>query len=221
MSGRSGDEFNPLVVEVSDSTDANADDDAIGPATNRRGWWRVPRNSYLIAAALVIVAVIAAYQLDGHSTKTAPGPSSSPVPNSSASFAPVAPAVPIAETGAQCAVQVGPEQLQLGFEIANRSARPVTLMNLSSALPLGGLTEIAQAQGACGQLQRTGPIAGVQLAAGATTWLSVTFTVAVACPTPNPVKFTLVVAQASNGMTIRLSGFADLAGVTYSGCTGS
>jgi hypothetical protein len=227
MSGRRGAEFDPLVVEVIDISDPPSDDDAIEPAAQRGEWWRIPRNIYLIAAALVIVAVIAAYQLNGHSKKGASAPvASSPSSagtSASMTFTAAPPVVgagaPVVGTGAQCATQVGPQQLQLGFEIANKSALPVTLMSLTSAFPLGGLRETAQTQGTCGQLDRPTPVAGFQLAAGATTWLSVTYSVEVDCPKPSPVSYTLVVAQSGHDVTINPGGFADLGGVTYSGCT--
>jgi hypothetical protein len=52
-------------------------------------------------------------------------------------------------------------------------------------------------------------------------WLSVTFRVLVACPSPLPVLFSVSYQQNGRTDTAQLPGFPDLGQVTYTGCKGS
>ncbi len=108
--------------------------------------------------------------------------------------------------------------MQLGAEIVNKSTSAVTLTGFDAVLPLGGLRAAKTIVGTCGQLQQTKAVAGTVLAAGASTWISVTFDVLVSCPKPLPVQFNVQYAQSSAASSVTLGGFPDLGSVTYSGC---
>jgi hypothetical protein len=118
-------------------------------------------------------------------------------------------------TGARCSAQHG-AQLQLGLEVVNRSGTIATLRRLDPVLPLGGLRPSASAWSGCGQLTPV-PAGDRALAAGATTWLTMTFDVLDRCPAPLPVGFTLTYTQAGRPAVADLRGFPDLGDVPYTG----
>jgi nicotinamide mononucleotide (NMN) deamidase PncC len=53
-----------------------------------------------------------------------------------------------------------------------------------------------------------------------TAWLSVTFQVLVACPSPLPVQFSVSYQENGRTDTAQLPGFPNLGQVTYTGCKG-
>jgi hypothetical protein len=121
-------------------------------------------------------------------------------------------------TGNICSEQSG-GGLELGAEIANQSAAPLTIRRIRARLPLRGLRPTSAGVGTCGQLAPgPGSIPTSSLAAGATAWVSVTFSVLVRCPTALPVGFEVRYSQGRRAVSTELSGFPDLGGVPYSGC---
>jgi hypothetical protein len=139
----------------------------------------------------------------------------------------------LAQTGGACSVQRG-RDLQLGVELINLSGTAVTLGQVRSILPLGGLRPVSQQWGPCGEISSpwqatgggsfvfikasTGEVAGGSstiLPPYGTAWLSVTFRVLVACPGPLPVQFSASYQENGRTGTVQLPGFPDLGQVTY------
>jgi hypothetical protein len=150
----------------------------------------------------------------------------------------------LAQAGGACSVQRGRE-LQIGVEVINLSESAVTLGRVRPVLPLGGLRLVSQQWAPCGALSPSwlaadgGTIVFIKSSTGAvevgsatpggaavlppngTAWLSATFRVLVACPSPLPVQFTVSYQENGRTETARLAGFPDLEQVTYTGCKGS
>jgi hypothetical protein len=150
----------------------------------------------------------------------------------------------LAQTGGACSVQRGRE-LQLGVEVINLSDAPVTLGQVRPTLPLGGLRLVSQQWAPCGALSSswqaadggmivfvkssTGvvevgsgtPAGAAVLPPNGTAWLSATFRVLVACPSPLPVQFSVSYQANGRTATAQLAGFPDLGQVAYTGCKGS
>ena len=127
--------------------------------------------------------------------------------------------------------------LQLGVEVINLSSAAVTLGQVRSILPLGGLRPISQQWEPCGAISSSwqatagGSFVFVKASTGevetgsstvlpplGTAWLSVTFRVLVACPGPLPVQFSVGYQENGRTGTAQLPGFPDLGQVTYTGC---
>jgi hypothetical protein len=124
----------------------------------------------------------------------------------------------LTQLGQSCSARGG-HRLQLGIEVANRSGRVLTLGHLAAQLPLGGLRPLSATLATCGQLPApAGSLPVTTLAAGATTWLRMTFAVLVECPAPLPVQFTIAYRQADRIGVVHLPGFGDLGSVPYPGC---
>ncbi|MGX6602973.1 hypothetical protein ACWKSP_12665 [Micromonosporaceae bacterium Da 78-11] len=157
------------------------------------------RRSVTAGVVLAVVAAAAAGYVVGARQEKAPTP------------APPA-AGEITTTGHRCSQQSG-AGLQLGVEIANRSATDAVLRQINVDLPLGGLRPKEVSWGSCGQLSPAQGGASFELAAGATTWLAVTFDVLVACPAPLPVRFTVDYEQDGRTATVTVPGFPDLGDV--------
>jgi hypothetical protein len=148
----------------------------------------------------------------------------------------------LAQNGGECSVQHG-RDLQVGVEVVNLSGTPVTLGQVRTTLPLGGLRLVSQQWAPCGAIFPAGQAAGsgaivfigastgeVEAGNGAdaavlppygAAWLSVTFRVQVACPGPLPVQFSVSYQENGRTDTTQLPGFSDLRQVTYTGCNGS
>jgi hypothetical protein len=150
----------------------------------------------------------------------------------------------LAQTGGACSVQRGRE-LQVGVEVINLSETAVTLGQVRPALPLGGLRLVSQQWAPCGALSPSwqaadgGMIVMVKSSTGVvevgsatpggaavlppngTAWLSATFRVLGACPSPLPVQFSVSYRENGRTDTAQLAGFPDLTQVTYTGCKGS
>jgi hypothetical protein len=150
----------------------------------------------------------------------------------------------LAQTGGACSVQRG-RDLQVGVEVINLSETPVTLGQARPMLPLGGLRLVSQQWAPCGALSpswqaadggtivfvksSTGvveegsatPAGAAVLPPNGTAWLSATFRVLVACPSPLPVQFSVSYQQNGRTGTAQLPGFPDLGQVKYTGCKGS
>lgn len=142
----------------------------------------------------------------------------------------------LAQTGEACSVQRG-RDLQLGVELINLSGTAVTLGQVRSILPLGGLRRVSQQWGPCGEISSSwqategGSFVFIKASTGevetgsstvlppfGTTWLSVTFRVLVACPGPLPVQFSVSYQENGRTGTAQLPGFPDLGQVAYTGC---
>ncbi len=150
----------------------------------------------------------------------------------------------LAQTGGACSVQRGRE-LQVGVEVINLSETPVTLGLVRPIVPLGGLRLVSQQWAPCGALSPSWPAAdggmivfiksstgvvevgsatpasAAVLPPNGTAWLSATFRVLVACPSPLPVQFSVSYRENGRTATAQLAGFPDLGQVTYTGCKGS
>jgi hypothetical protein len=142
----------------------------------------------------------------------------------------------LAQIGGACSVQRG-RDLQLGVELINLSGKAVTLGQVRSILPLGGLSPVSQQWEPCGAIpaswqateggsfvfinSSTGEVetgSSTVLPPNGTAWLSVTFRVLVACPGPLPVQFSVSYQENGRTGTAQLPGFPDLGQVTYTGC---
>ena len=153
-------------------------------------------NPRLIIGVLVAVLAIGAglgYISGKHSAKKVVRVvTATPSPTSTAS---TAGSSVLAATGSQCATRTG-TQLQLGIEILNATSKPLTIDRVATSFPLNGLRALSTARGSCGLLPGTGSdAAGLDLAPGATNWITVTVQVLVACPGPLPVDFEVRYSQ--------------------------
>ncbi len=192
------------------------------------GGRRPSRGAAVLAAAALVVGLVAGYaagnrQVHGDAAVPAPtasGPTVSPASPAS-SPSPIFPfavsSALIQGTGA-CSVQSG-RHLALGVQFSNQSAVPVTLRSVRAVLPLGGLTAGAWHWAPCGALPQTLAAQGDEiLQPGASTWLTMTFTVKAGCPGPLPVQFTVGYLAPGRSYTGSLPGFPDLGQVPYTGC---
>jgi hypothetical protein len=134
----------------------------------------------------------------------------------------------LAQNGGECSVQHG-RHLQLGVEMINLSGTPVTLGQVKTITPLGGLRLVSQQWEPCGAIVPAGQAAGggtivfigastgqVEAGNGAgaailppygAARLSVTFQVLVACPGPLPVQFSVSYQENGKTETVQLPGF--------------
>ena len=131
------------------------------------------------------------------------------------------------------------------MEVINLSGTPVILGQVRPVLPFGGLRLVSQQWAPCGALSPSwqaadgGMIVFVKSSAGVvevgsatpagaavlppngTAWLSATFRVLVACPSPLPVQFSVRYQENGRTATAQLAGFPDLGPVSYTGCKGN
>ena len=122
--------------------------------------------------------------------------------------------------GARCSAQSG-TRLQLGVEIVNPSDQPLTIDRVQPLLPLGGLRPKTVARGACGQLVPMGSadaVAGYEVAARASVWITIEADVLMSCPAALPVQMRLHFTQLGHQFTAELTPFTDLGDVHYRGC---
>jgi hypothetical protein len=124
---------------------------------------------------------------------------------------------PIIFTGNSCGVQRG-RDLQLGIEVRNQSTTGITLGKVMPTFPLGGLHVIASGLGTCGEIPLASPFATPVLGPGMTGWVTATVSVAVRCPQPLPVGFTVRFEQLGRSSVAKLNGFPDLSQVAYRDC---
>lgn len=198
------------------------------------GGWRPSRGAGVLAASTLVVGLVAGYAAGNHQARGgAARPEPTPTASRSATAAPTASrsaaAVPAASLAfiyppflqdpGGCSVQSG-GHLELGVQFSNQSTVPLTLTSAKAVLPLGGLTPGAWNWTPCGALSETIDQAQDILPPGASTWLTMTFTVkaGVGCPAPLPVQFAVGYSVAGRSATERLPGFPDLGQVPYPGC---
>ena len=187
------------------------------------GGWRPSRGAAVFAAAALVVGLVAGYAAGNrqvHRVAAAPAPSASAAAPSSPGSATLPFAVSsalIQGTGA-CSVQSG-RQLALGVQFSNLSPEPLTLESARAVLPLGGLAAGAWHWTPCGALPQAVAAQGDEvLLPGASTWLTMTFSVKVGCPGALPVQFTIGYVAQGRSRTASLPGFPDLDQVPYTGC---
>ena len=187
--------------------------------------WRPSRGAGVLAVAALIAGLAAGYAAgDRHARGSAAlprpagtaAPPAPPAPAPAATFSSANPP-PLIQDTAACSAQTGRE-LQLGVQVTNRSAAPLTLRTARAVLPLGGLRQVTQQWAPCGALPDGLIPAGDILPPGASTWLTVTFQVQVRCPAPAPVQFTVGYLAQGRPAAASLPGFPDLSQVPYSGC---
>ena len=171
--------------------------------------WRSARPALSVVIALVVGGVAGYLTGSGRSS-----PALAPTPESSfdASGTSV-----VVGTGARCSSQQG-TTLQIGLEVANRSTKPVTLDQITVALPLGGLHTVSSSWSACGQLDPRDGREPLHLGPVATAWLSMTFDVLEQCPAPLPVLFTVEYSFQGQVKQDDVGGFRDLGEVPYDRC---
>jgi hypothetical protein len=190
---------------------------------------RPQQTAILLGAAGLILGLAVGYAL-GHAGRTA-----APTPVAQASASPGSTAThhqgaqspedgppltgpdSLVQSGSQCATQSG-HRLQLGVQVINQSAVPVTLRRVAAVEPPGGLRVATKAWGTCGELRTADRGPGRTVSPGDSTWFTVTFRVLVKCPGALPVKFTVGYLQHGEAYTAHLPGFVDLGHVPYAGC---
>jgi hypothetical protein len=222
MRGRGdSDDVEPAVFEVTLDDQQPTAPDTIESRPQPQ-WWQQRSGELGVVGVLVLAAVVIGYLIGSAHRPSGASSAVTSVASSSSSTPPstVVAGAALVDTGAHCADQVG-DQLELGIEIANRSAASVRLTEVDPVLPLGGLRVTRQSVGPCGGLGLTQPIAGATVRAGSSVWVSAVFDVLLTCPTPLPVQFNVAYSQGESTGTASLAGFADLGGVTYSGCDAS
>jgi hypothetical protein len=201
-------------------------DDVVELGSGRRHrlpGWRPSRGADVLAVAALVAGLAIGYAAgDQHTGGTAAlpaptataSPSSASAPDAMFSFA-NSPAL-TQDIGA-CSVQTG-RQLQLGVQVTNQSAEPLTLLTAKAVLPLGGLNQVTWQWATCGAIPDGLGQAVIVLMPGQSTWLTATFTVQLHCPGPLPVQFSVGYLVQSHSVTASLPGFPDLSQVPYSGC---
>lgn len=190
---------------------------------------RPSRGAGLLAVAALAVGLAAGYTLGdrhgrgapaaGASASAAPavGGSSAASPAVSAPFALTASPTLTQDTGA-CSQQAAGQRLDLGVQVTNQSAAPITLEAVKAVLPLGGLAQTGWHWGPCGAIPPTPGQSLAILMPGESTWLTVAFRVSLHCPAAAPVQFSIAYRAQGKPATASLPGFSDLGQVPYSGC---
>lgn len=193
------------------------------PSLNWSPRWRPPRGAAVLLIVGLVVGLAAGYaagyrQAPRNASAPTAGPSPTPPPPAQTVIKGTA-ILPLEGTLTQatgtCSVQSG-RKLQLGVQVSNGSAEPITLGRIHTVFPLGGLREISQQWSPCGTIGAVEVPAS--LAPGDSTWFSVTVQVLVRCPAPLPVEFTVDYTWAGGRAAVNLAGFPDLGHVPYAGC---
>jgi hypothetical protein len=179
--------------------------------------WRPSRGAAFLGIAGLLAGLAAGYAAGerqaGSSALPPQRPRASASPAASAAVATPA----LTQSTAVCSTQIGRE-LQLGVRITNQSGAEITLRRVEPVLPLGGLRTVSQQWAPCGVLPAGLDQFGSRLAAGASTWFTITFKVLMGCPHPLPVQFTVDYAWHGQPVAASLPGFVDLGEVPYTGC---
>lgn len=178
---------------------------------------RPPPIAVMLAVTGLLVGLVAGYAAGDRQAGNSAAPLSRARAASSPATPPAAGAFTLTQADHQCSAQIG-HALQLGVQVTNPSATGVLLRRVTVVLPLGGLQEISQAWGPCGELPTGSEIPDNAVPAGGSAWFTVTFKVLVKCPGPLPVQFTLDYDQLGREATIHLPGFDDLGHVPYASC---
>ena len=186
-----------------------------GPGWLDRYRWR--RSGPKVTLALVLAALVAGL-LGGYLTGDAHGRQQvravAATPSPAASLPD---SIGLDGTGSQCSTVLG-HTLQLGIEVVNGSSAGIQLGQVTARFPQGGLKLTQASWGPCGTLPYAHPAINSVLAAGASTWLSVTVTTLERCPQGLPVYYVASYSQQGHSYTVILPGFADLDQVVAVGC---
>jgi hypothetical protein len=196
-----------------------------GPA-----WWppKISRPAAVVSVVALVLGLGVGYLAGSRHTAAGPGAGGGATPAAAGRASATAPPAGLGgptleQTSNECSAQHG-TTLQLGIEISNLSSIPLTLGQVRAFTPLNGLRVTAVSWGSCGELPNLSqdpPLNDATdryLPPGASGWLTVTATVLVHCPAPDPVQFSVGYLQSGRYRQILLPGFPDLTGVSYSGC---
>jgi hypothetical protein len=186
-----------------------------GPRWLERFPWR-PRASRL-TLALVLVALVAGLAggyLAGNAHVGQPVRATGPTLSPAASLPD---SIGLTGTGSQCSTVLG-HSLELGIEVVHGSSAGMQLGQVTARFPQGGLKLTQASWGPCGTLPYAHPAVNSVLAAGSSTWLSVTVTTLDRCPQGLPVYYVASYSQQGHSYTVVLPGFADLDQVVAVGC---
>ncbi|HEY0719105.1 MAG TPA: hypothetical protein VGD68_15945 [Streptosporangiaceae bacterium] len=202
------------------------EDDVLEQGGDRRpgpSWW--PPRVSRAAAALSVLALLLGLGV-GYlaGVRHSPGgPATAPVPSASDSAPPVLIGPTLEQSYNRCSAQDG-TALQLGVELINQSATPLTLSMVRVVLPMAGVQVTSVTWGPCGEVPGStedppqDDATDRYLMPGASGWLTVTVKVLVSCPQYVPVQFRVGYLQHGKLSTVLLPGFPDLSNVSYSGC---
>jgi hypothetical protein len=180
---------------------------------------RLSRGGAILASFTLVVGLTAGYAAgQQHAGNRAAAPPPRPRTSASSVPPPVAISPALIQDATGCSAQVGRNLLQLGVPVTNQSATAVTLGWIDANTPMGGLRIISQQWGPCGALPAGQEMVGDKLAAGDTTWVTVTVKVLVKCPGPLPVQFSVGYDADGSDASAMLPGFPDLSQVPYTGC---
>jgi hypothetical protein len=194
-------------------------------------WWppQIPPVAMVLAAVTLVLGLGVGFGV-GHATGSRPsGQPAATASGSSTSAASVSAGGPtLAQTGNLCSVQHG-TTLQLGIQVINDSASPLTLGLVRAVLPMGGLRVTGWTWGPCSELSAgphadgdpPGPGADQYLPPNAIGWVTVVVQVLVTCPNPLPVQFVVSYEQHGKLSSAQFPGFQDLGAVPYSHCSAS
>jgi hypothetical protein len=203
----------------------------------RPSWWpsrrppRLPRSAALLAVAALVVGLGVGLGVGypaGERHHAAAAPSATPSGSSTPAASVAVGGPTLTQTGNLCSAQHG-TTLQLGVQVVNDSAAPLTLFQVQTVLPMNGLRVTAVRWGPCSELP-IGPLPDGDPQGGAVDqyltpeasgWFTITVKVLVSCPQPLPVQFVVAYAQHGKLNTVPLAGFNDLGDVSYSGCPAS
>jgi hypothetical protein len=185
--------------------------------------WQLSRGAAVLAVAALAVGLAAGYAAgDRHARGSAPlrAPAATASPHVSPAGVPastVTDSAPLLQDGNGCSAQAGHE-IQLGVQFTNQTSAPLVL-HTGRAVPLtAGLKQVAWQWGPCDVFPGGSGQTDQILAAGDTTWLTVTLQVQIRCPWPVPVAFAVGFVLGGRSVTTSLPGFPDLGQVAYSGC---
>ncbi len=198
------------------SGDQDGDVLELGGSRRRLLPWR-PAGRWLaapLAVVALIIGLVAGY-LGGDQHGRAAAAAAGPAASATASAA--VGGYTLGQSGNQCSLQLG-SGLQLGVQVRNGSSAPLTVGDIRTILPMGGLTVTGQRWGPCGELATSSDEADRYLPPGASTWFTVTVTVRARCPGPLPVQFMVGYDQNGKLEAVQLPGFADLGQVPYGNC---
>lgn len=121
------------------------------------------------------------------------------------------------ESGSRC-VDVTGSSLMLSEQIVNTSGDALVLRRVQAVLPMGGLTVLDVAGGACSQGTPRVELTGLTVPGLARVWVVVRLRIVAVCPAPYPVQFRVIYSQFGAERAVMLTGFVDLGGVRFPSC---